>query len=125
MPVDFLTAEQESKYGKYNGDPMPEQLSKYFWLDDNDRVSVFRHRGNHNCLSFAIQLGTVRYLGTFVSDFGDVPEIVINYVARQLKIETIDLTHYGNISSNKSFWTHTQEIRQNYKYRDFTEQPFI
>jgi len=124
MPVDFLTAEQESKYGKYNGDPMPEQLSKYFWLDDNDRVSVFRHRGNHNCLSFAIQLGTVRYLGTFVSDFGDVPEIVINYVARQLKIETIDLTHYGNISSNKSFWTHTQEIRQNYKYRDFTEQPF-
>lgn len=56
MPVDFLTDEQESKYGKYNGDPMPEQLSKYFWLDDNDRVAVFRHRGDHNCLPFALKV---------------------------------------------------------------------
>ncbi len=84
MPVDFLTDEQESKYGKYNGDPTSEQLSKYFWLDDNDRVAVFRHRGDHNCLSFALQLGTVRYLGTFVSDFGDVPATVVNYVAPEV-----------------------------------------
>ena len=124
MPIDFLTDEQEAKYGKYNGEPMPEQLSKYFWLDANDSVAVFRHRGDHNCLSFALQLGTVRYLGTFVSDFGDVPEIVVNYVARQLKIDALDLAQYGNPSNNKSFWTHTQEIRQNYKYRDFSDQPF-
>ena len=124
MPVDFLSEEQESKYGKYNGDPTPEQLSKYFWLDDNDCLTVFRHRGNHNCLSFAIQLGTVRYLGTFVSDFTDVPPSVINYVARQLRIETIDLAKYGNISNNKSLWSHTQEIRQIYGYSDFSVQPF-
>lgn len=124
MPVDFLTTEQESKYGKYNGAPTPEQLSKYFWMDDNDRIAIFRHRGNHNCLSFALQLGTVRYLGTFVSDFGDIPEAVMNYVARQLKIEIVDLAQYGNTSNNKSFWTHTQEIRQNYGYRDFNGQPY-
>lgn len=124
MPVDFLSDEQESKYGKYNGDPTPEQLSKYFWLDDKDRVAIFRHRGIHNCMSYAVQLGTVRYLGTFASNFDEIPETVMSYVAKQLNTEAIDLSQYGNISSNKSFWTHTQEIRQSYGYSDFTDQPF-
>jgi TnpA family transposase len=124
MPVDFLTQEQESKYGKYNEEPLPEQLSKYFWLDDNDRIAAFSHKGDHNCLSFALQLGTVRYLGTFVTDFSDIPTTVINFVARQLRIQITDLTQYGNTINNKTFRLHTQEIRQIYSYHDFSEQPF-
>lgn len=71
-------------------------------------------------MAFAIQLGTVRYLGTFLSDFAGVPLAVVNYISKQLRIEPQDLTQYGN---SKSFWTHTQEIRNMYGYSDFSDQP--
>lgn len=41
MPVEFLTREQEGKYGKFSEDPSLEQLAKYFWFDDKDRNVIF------------------------------------------------------------------------------------
>jgi hypothetical protein len=44
--------------------------------------------GPHNRLGWSIQWGTVRMLGTFLTDSGlaGVPEVVIRYVAEQLGI---------------------------------------
>lgn len=121
MPVEFLTHEQKEKYGKYSDEPSTEQLAKYFWFDDKDINRIFSHRHEYNRLGFALQLGTVRFLGTFLSEPAKIPTSIISYVSQQLKIRS-DV--YFLYISTKNIQNHRNEIRKFYGYNDFSDQPF-
>jgi Domain of unknown function (DUF4158) len=74
VAVKFLTDEQAAGYGRFEGEPSQAELERFFFLDDADRDQVARRRGPHSQLGFAVQLGTVWFLGTFLSpDPLDVP----------------------------------------------------
>lgn len=119
MPVSFLSPQQQERYGQFCGDPTPDQLARCFHLDDADLAFVHSHRGAHMRLGCAIQLGTVRFLGTLLEDPTAVPASVARFVADQLGI-TVD-GHLDAYRANRWRWRHPIEIRAQYGYRDITD----
>ena len=70
-------------------------------------------------LGFAVQLGTVRFLGTFLDDPAAVPAGVAADLARQLSIAAPGcLAQYD---AGRVRWLHAAEIRERHGYREFTD----
>lgn len=119
MPVSFLTAEQEQRYGRFAGEPSSDQLARDFHLDDADREVIGAKRWDHMRLGYAVQLGTVRFLGAFIEEPTDVPPGIVADLARQLAIaDPACLVQYA---AGRARWQHAREIRDRYGYREFTE----
>lgn len=120
MPVNFLGDRQTQYYGRFADDPTADQLNRYFHLDDRDRAFIAEHRGNHNRLGVAIQLGTVRFLGTFLERPTEVPVVVIEFAADQLAVSDpqIVLAAYQQSTGR---WRHGPRIRDRYSYHTFTD----
>ncbi len=82
-------------YGCYPASLPEDQLNRYFNLDDKDKELINLCRRDYNKLGYAIQLTTVRFLGTFLANPVDVPSEVKKFLARQLEICDIsDLPNY-------------------------------
>jgi TnpA family transposase len=120
MPVSFLSNEQRESYGRFTGAPSPDDLARYFHLDDSDHALIAQKRGAHNRLGFAVQLGTLRYLGTFLESPLAVPAPVLHTLAKQLRIAAIPDAHL--YSASRQRLQHAAEIQTHYGYVEITER---
>jgi hypothetical protein len=94
-------------------------LARSCHFDDRDRQRINRRQSAHTRLGFAIQLGTVRFLGTFLPNPTAVPENVVTYVAHQLRVEDPDcLSRYA---SRDTHWDHATQMQHAYGYHDFDD----
>ena len=119
MPVSFLSSTQRERYGHYAGDPSADELARYFHLDDADHAAISGKRGEHNRLGYAMQLTTVRFLGTFLEDLATVPAGVVQTLRRQLGLNGPEqLIEYAQ---GEQRWAHAEQIRTEHGYRAFTD----
>ena len=120
MPVEFLTDGEAAAYGRYAQVPSQADLDRVFFLDDEDLALVDRHRGTHMRAGFALQLVTVRWLGTFLEDPLDVPGVVLDFVAGQLGVtDPSQVKRYTERA--KTRFDHQWEIRRVHGLREFAE----
>jgi hypothetical protein len=119
MPVSFLSTAQRENFGRYSAPPTADELTRYFHLNDDDLAQILICRGEHNRLGFALQLTTVRFLGTFLNDPVDVPDLVLRTLVHQLKI--IDPGDLELYRAGKQRFEHIIRIRTYYGYSDITE----
>jgi TnpA family transposase len=125
MPVDFLSSQQAARYGQYHQEPDAAQLARFFHLDDTDRTHIARYRRAHTRLSFALQLCSVRFLGTFLPDLTRVPPRAAQYVADQIQIAdpAAALVLRGR-SNPHTHYEQTRRIMAFYGYREFARAGF-
>ena len=71
------TQENYENYGQYNTEPTPEQLLAYFQLNNEDLKLIHTCRYPHTKLGMALQLCTLRFLGTFLTNPINVPDVVV------------------------------------------------
>jgi hypothetical protein len=118
LPVNFLSSQERSSYGHFTGEPSENDLSRYFYLDEADLTYINKKRNDSTRLGFALQLTTVRYLGTFLDSPLNVPEIVMRTVSRQLGIQNPNVVK--SYAHSNLQWKHIDEIRERYGYVEIT-----
>ncbi len=105
-------------YGQFSRELSADELAGCFCFSDDDQHQIARRRGDINRLGFAVQLGTVRYLGRFLENPAGVPEQVVAWAAREIGVAaSTDLAGYGE---GEWRWAHQVEIRGIYGYRPFS-----
>jgi hypothetical protein len=105
--------------GRYAGVPSQEELDRTFFIDDADRALIARRRGDHTRLGLALQLTTVRYLGTFLPDPLDVPAVVLERLGGQLQIA--DPSCVKRYTERRTTPFEHREIKASYGLREFAQ----
>jgi len=106
--------------GRFPVVPSRADLERFCFLDDSDRRLIAKRRGDHNRLGFALQVVTVRYLGTFLADPLDVPAAVSAFVAGQLEIaDTSCVKAY--LEREKTRFEHEWVMAEAYGWRSFAD----
>jgi hypothetical protein len=104
-------------YGRFTRELSADELAGCFFFTDDDRRRIASRRGDASRLGFAVQLGTVRYLGRFLENPADAPASVVRWTACELGVDTdTNLEQYG---AGEARWEHQAEIRTAYGYRPY------
>ena len=117
MPRAVLKEEQRNFYRQYAGELSIEQLDQYFYFSEIDLEQINEARTDSNKLGFALQLGTVRFLGGFFESVKNIPSTVVHYVASQLKVNPDIVNDYTSATTIKN---HKQKIQSTFNYRKLT-----
>ena len=95
VPIGFLSDAERERLDSFPAQVVPGDIETHFTLSRADRRQIPRTTSPTNRLGFALQLGTLRFLGFCPDDLSAAPEAVVIFVARQLDVAPGELARYG------------------------------
>ena len=116
-----LTEVQVRRYGQYPDQMSDEQLCRFFSPSSADQADINRMRSDWTRLGYAIQLGTVRFLGRFPEQPERTPDPVVRFVARELGAAVDGWQHY--LAQDRTRFQHQHYICARHGYTPFGEGP--
>lgn len=122
MPVNFLSEAERLRFTSFPDDLSADDLIGFFTLSQTDAQQIPAHASAVNRLGFAIQLLLLRFLGFHLPKLTSVPEIVIEFVASQIDVESIQIKDYGGREQTRS--DHQRQIENYLGYRSATPDDF-
>ncbi|MEY4531903.1 MAG: hypothetical protein RLZZ156_2624, partial [Deinococcota bacterium] len=123
IPSEEPDVSEYRSYGQYLTEPSQTQLETYFVLTPSDLELIAVRRLDSTRLGMALQLCTLRFLGTFLENPLLVPKAVMLFVSKQLGLENVNLERYQN--SKDARLEHRKLIGVHLGYRDFEGAPFL
>lgn len=94
------------------------EIARYYTFDEQDLSLIRQRRGAHNRLGFAVQLCYFRYPGHAVPPDAKPSDILLSYVAQQLRLKPAVWDEYGQRDETRR--EHAIELQAVYGYRPFT-----
>lgn len=117
---ELLTTEQRQEWmTPPNGE---WELATYYTFSQHDLEIINRHRRDYNRLGFAVQLALLRYPGWSLTDILEVPDFLLDFLAKQLNIEPKVFSLYAR--RENTLWDHLKEIREEYGFTTFTPSDY-
>ncbi|WP_349772230.1 Tn3 family transposase [Brevibacillus borstelensis] len=98
------------------------ELATYYTFSQHDLDIINRHRRDYNRLGFAVQLALLRYPGWSITDMKEIPDFLLDYLAKQLDIEPGVFSLYAR--RENTLWDHLKEIREEYGFTTFTTNDY-
>jgi TnpA family transposase len=86
-----------------------DDLIRYYTFNDSDLSLIRQRRGDANRLGFAVQLSLLRYPGYALGSDSELPEPVIQWVAKQVQADPTSWAKYGERDVTRR--EHAQELR--------------
>lgn len=117
---ELLTPDQRKDFLTISSTLNNWELANYYTLTQGDIEVIRRRRRDHNRLGFAIQICLFRYPGWSLSDVENIPDKMINYVAKQLQVNPSEFKLYSEREQTKH--EHMEEIRKHYGFSNFSVQ---
>jgi Domain of unknown function (DUF4158)/Sulfatase-modifying factor enzyme 1 len=118
VPVGFLSDAERERLDSFPAQVVPGDIETHFTLSRADRRQVPRTGSPANRLGFALQLGTLRFLGFCPDDLGTAPVAVVAFMARQLDVAPAELARYGRRGQART--EHLRLIRRHLGFRKAT-----
>ena len=123
MPGQFLTKAERKQLSSFPLSITEEELITFFTLSAQDLRLIKKRSGDYNQLGFALQLGTLRYLGFVPDQLSIASPSIVDYLAHQLRVDPSRLSLYGKREKTRT--NQLQQIQSHLGWRKSTPMDML